>query len=219
MARRKETLEELIDLSGIEENLYAMGHQLVCGVDEVGRGPLAGPVVAAAVILPRGLDLPGIDDSKKLSPEKREDICRRMIDAQIPCAIGIIDSETIDKINILRASLMAMRKAVIELGQQPDCLLVDGIYCIPNLRQTQFAIIGGDARCKSIGAASIVAKVTRDRIMAHYQELYPNFSFAVHKGYPTPQHLAELEEHGPCVIHRRSFGPVAQKIAQYALFE
>ncbi len=219
MARRKEIVEELLDLSGIEESLMEQGYQLVCGVDEVGRGPLAGPVVAAAVILPRALELAGIDDSKKLTPEKREDIYRRMVDAQIPCAIGIIDSETIDKVNILRASLLAMRKAVSELSMAPDCILVDGSYTIPNLHQPQYAIIGGDARCKSIGAASIVAKVTRDRIMARYQELHPQFSFSVHKGYPTPQHLAELEKHGPCAIHRRTFGPVAQKLAQYALFE
>jgi ribonuclease HII len=219
MTKRKDQLVELIDLSGIEENLYSMGHALVCGVDEVGRGPLAGPVVAAAVILPRGVEIPGIDDSKKLTPEKREQICQLIMDAQIPCAVGIIDAETIDKVNILRASLIAMRKAVSELSQTPDCLLVDGTYCIPNLKQTQFAIIGGDARVKSIGAASIIAKVTRDRIMARYQELYPQFSFAVHKGYPTPQHLAELEEHGPCAIHRRSFGPVMRRIEQYALFE
>lgn len=219
MAKQKDQLVELIDLSGLEENLYGMGHRAICGVDEVGRGPLAGPVVAAAVILPRGVELPGIDDSKKLTHDKRAKICQLIFEAEIPCAIGIIDSKTIDEVNILRASLLAMRKAVSELGQTPDCLLVDGTYCIPNLKQAQYAIIGGDARVKSIGAASIVAKVTRDRIMEKYQDLYPQFSFSVHKGYPTPQHLAELEEHGPCAIHRRSFGPVQRRIEQYALFE
>lgn len=219
MAKQKEQLVELIDLSGLEESLSGMGHQAICGVDEVGRGPLAGPVVAAAVILPKGIEIPGIDDSKKLTHEKREKICRLIFEAEIPCAIGIIDNKTIDEVNILRASLLAMRKAVSELAKTPDCLLVDGSYCIPNLKQPQYAIIGGDARVKSIGAASIVAKVTRDRIMAKYQEIYPQFSFSVHKGYPTPQHLAELEEHGPCAIHRRSFAPVMRRIEQYALFE
>lgn len=205
------------NLGDLEENLYAKGHTAVCGVDEVGRGPLAGPVVAAAVVIPRGIVIPGVNDSKKLSSRQRDEVFAEIIERGIPCAIGIIDHETIDKVNILRASLMAMRKAVVDLNPAPDVLLVDGSFGIPNLPQAQFAIVGGDARCRSIGAASIVAKVTRDRIMDRYQELYPSFTFSVHKGYPTPAHLEELEQYGPCAIHRKSFKPVAKYLQSYAL--
>jgi ribonuclease HII len=215
-AEHKKYIDSL-DLSGLEEQLYAKGHTGVCGVDEVGRGPLAGPVVAAAVIMPRGLVIEGLDDSKKLTALQREEIFEEIMGLGLICAVGIIDHETIDKVNILRASLMAMRKAVMDLKQAPDFVLVDGSYPIPNIEQAQFAIIGGDARCKSISAASVVAKVSRDRIMDHYQALYPSFSFATHKGYPTPAHLKELEEHGPCDIHRKSFKPVARLVRQYAL--
>jgi ribonuclease HII len=208
----------LIDLSDLEQDLYAKGHTGVCGVDEVGRGPLAGPVVAAAVILPMGIVIPGVNDSKKLSAAQRDEVFAEIVELGLPLAVGIIDHETIDKINILRASLMAMRKAVMELNPAPDVLLIDGSFGIPNLPQAQFAIVSGDARCKSIGAASIIAKVTRDRIMDHYQTLYPDFSFAEHKGYPTPAHLAELEKCGPCAIHRKSFKPVAKYAQSYALF-
>jgi ribonuclease HII len=208
----------LINLSDFEEDLYAKGHTGVCGVDEVGRGPLAGPVVAAAVIIPKGIKIIGVNDSKKLTPDQRDDVFAEIVALGIPCAIGIIDHETIDKINILQASLRAMRKAVMDLSPAPDVLLVDGNFGIPNLAQAQFAIVSGDSRCKSIGAASIVAKVTRDRIMDHYQKLYPAFSFSEHKGYPTPAHLEELEKHGPCAIHRKSFKPVAKYAQSYALF-
>lgn len=206
----------LIDLSHFEEDLYAKGHTGVCGVDEVGRGPLAGPVVAAAVIIPKGVRIAGVNDSKKLSSSQRDEVFAEIAELGIPCAIGIIDHETIDKVNILQASLMAMRKAVMELHPRPDVLLIDGSYSIPNMSQPQFAIVGGDARCLSIGAASIVAKVTRDRIMDEYQRLYPSFSFTEHKGYPTPAHLKELEHFGPCPIHRRSFRPVAECLQTYA---
>ena len=207
-----------LDLSDLEERLYEKGHTAICGVDEVGRGPLAGPVVAAAVIWPKGMEIEGLDDSKKLSASVREEIFEQIVELGLVCSVGIIDHETIDKVNILRASLMAMRKAVMDLKQAPDFLLVDGNYAIPNTQQAQFAIVGGDARCKSIAAASIVAKVSRDRIMDHYEALYPSFSFAVHKGYPTSAHLKELENFGPCEIHRKSFKPVARLIRQYALF-
>lgn len=205
------------DFDHIEQKLTEKGYRCVCGVDEVGRGPLAGPVVAAAVIIPPGITLEGVTDSKKLSPTRREEQFERIVELGLPCAVGVIDNECIDKMNILKASLMAMRKAVMDLKQAPDFVLVDGDYPIPKIGQPQFAIIGGDRRCQSISAASIVAKVTRDRIMDRYQALYPSFSFSQHKGYPTSAHLEELKEHGPCEIHRRSFKPVADLLKEYAL--
>ncbi|RKX24096.1 MAG: ribonuclease HII [Candidatus Zixiibacteriota bacterium] len=205
-------------LDRIEQIVFDRGYSAVCGVDEVGRGPLAGPVVAAAVILPAGVVIDGVDDSKKLSSHRREQVFDEIARLGIPCAVGIIDHETIDRVNILKASLLAMRKAVMDLKQAPDIVLVDGNAGIPNISQPQFSIVGGDRRCKSIAAASIVAKVTRDRIMDNYEALYPSFSFAKHKGYPTPAHLRELREHGPCEIHRRTFRPVADLVQQYALF-
>ena len=201
----------------IEQMLYDKGMEHICGVDEVGRGPLAGPVVAAAVIMPSDCHIEGLADSKKLTANRRERIFEKIVELELPCAIGIIDNECIDRINILKASLMAMRKAVTELKQSPDFVLVDGIFTIPKIDQPQYAIVKGDQHCPSISAASIMAKVTRDRIMDKYQVLYPSFSFAQHKGYPTKQHIAELREHGPTDIHRKSFKPVAEVINQYAL--
>ncbi len=211
------TEEAVPDFDHIEQMLAEKGYRAVCGVDEVGRGPLAGPVVAAAVIIPPEVDLEGIDDSKKLSSARREQWFERIVELGLPCAVGIIDNEGIDKMNILKASLMAMRKALMDLKQSPDFVLVDGDYPVPRIDQPQYAIIGGDRRCRCIGAASVIAKVTRDRIMDRYQALYPSFSFSQHKGYPTPAHLQELREHGPCEIHRRSFKPVAELLEEYAL--
>lgn len=207
-----------IDFTQMEAMLAEKGYQSICGVDEVGRGPLAGPVVAAAVIIPPGVAISGIDDSKKLSPHRREELFDEIVGRGLPCAVGVIDNESIDSINILQASLMAMRKAVMDLKAAPDFVLVDGKFAIPNISQPQCAIVGGDRHCQTIAAASIVAKVTRDRIMDRYQALYPSFSFAQHKGYPTPAHLHELSEHGPTEIHRRSFKPVADLVSDYVLF-
>ena len=198
--------------------LYSRGLRRICGVDEAGRGPLAGPVVAAAVVLSPEIEIEGLADSKKLSPARRDEVFRRIIDLGLPCAVGIIDHKTIDTINILQASLRAMRKAVMDLDPKPDVVLVDGNALIPNLAQPQYAVVGGDRRCRAISAASVIAKVTRDRIMNRYQELYPCFSFATHKGYPTAEHIAELRRHGPCDIHRLTFRPVAELVNQYALF-
>jgi len=202
----------------IERMMYAKGFEAVCGVDEAGRGPLAGPVVAAAVILPAECSIDGLNDSKKLSSARRDELFDDIVQAGFPCAVGIVDHETIDRVNILKASLIAMRKAIMELKTAPDVVLVDGNRPINGISQPQFTIVKGDSRCKSIAAASIVAKVTRDRIMERYQALFPSFSFATHKGYPTAVHIAELKEHGPCDIHRRSFRPVAEITEQYALF-
>jgi ribonuclease HII len=204
--------EMLPDLTRVEKSLFEKGYKLIAGVDEAGRGPLAGPVVAAAVAMPCGLKIDGIADSKKLSRRRREELFDLIINSEALCAVGVIDNITIDKVNILRASLMAMRKAVISLAAKPEFILVDGPYTIPNVEIPQFAIVGGDALCDSISAASIIAKVTRDRIMDKYQELYPDFSFSIHRGYPTPQHLEELRIFGPTEIHRKTFRPVEEII-------
>lgn len=212
-----DTVKRVIKPVQVEQMLTDKGYRAICGVDEVGRGPLAGPVVAAAVILPYEIEIYGLDDSKKLTATRREEIFDEIIQRELVCAIGIIDNETIDQINIHKASLMAMRKAVIDLSQKPEFVLVDGNHTIPNIPQPQYAIIGGDASCKAISAASIIAKVTRDKIMERYETIYPDFSFAQHKGYPTPSHLNELRLHGPCDIHRRSFKPVADLVEEYVL--
>lgn len=201
----------------IEQMLYGKGYRALCGVDEVGRGPLAGPVVAAAVIVPPGVQIEGIDDSKRLTAIRREELFEEIARLELKCAVGVIDNAEIDRLNIHKASLMAMRKALQALDQRPDFVIVDGNFAIPNVDQPQFAVVGGDRRCQSVAAASVVAKVTRDRIMIRYQELYPSFSFARHKGYPTPLHLDELQRHGPCDIHRKTFRPVTELMEQYAL--
>lgn len=202
-----------------ESGLFERGFDRVCGVDEAGRGPLAGPVVAAAVILPDGYELEGLNDSKKLSASQRETVFQQIISSNLICAVGVIQHGDIDRINIHKASLMAMRKAVTELSEAPDVVLVDGKFTVPKLTVPQYAVVGGDRYCRAIAAASIVAKVTRDQIMDRYQEMYPQFSFAHHKGYPTPLHLKELREHGPTEIHRKSYRPVADLLdEQYALF-
>ena len=202
----------------LEQMLTDKGYQAICGVDEVGRGPLAGPVVAAAVIMPPEIEIAGLTDSKKLSPLQRERIFEMIVDLGLTCAVGVIDHECIDRINILKASLMAMRKAVMELDESPDIILVDGNYPIPNIDKPQFAVVGGDQQCPAISAASVVAKITRDRIMDKYEALFPSFRFSKHKGYPTAEHMEELREHGPSDIHRRSFKPVAELVNNYALF-
>ncbi|HKK21803.1 MAG TPA: ribonuclease HII [candidate division Zixibacteria bacterium] len=206
------------EIGHLEAMLADQGYGAICGVDEAGRGPLAGPVVAAAVILPPEISIIGCTDSKKLTPEAREKVFDEIVHLGLVCAVGVVDSQSIDQMNILRASLMAMRKAVMELSNTPDVILVDGNYPIPRIPQPQYAIISGDSRCQSIAAASVVAKVTRDRIMDKYDQLYPNFSFGKHKGYPTADHLEELKKHGPCDIHRKSFKPVAELLESYALF-
>lgn len=201
----------------IERMMFEKGYSSLCGVDEAGRGPLAGPVVAAAVVVPQNFDIAGLDDSKKLTAEKRYEIFEKIVEMELPCSIGIVDHQTIDQVNILKASLIAMRKAIRDLKTPPELVLVDGNHPVPGLRQPQFAIVGGDHRCRCIAAASVVAKVTRDRIMERYEELYPMFSFGTHKGYPTAAHLEELRKHGPCNIHRRSYRPVAELAEQYVL--
>ncbi len=216
LARIRQMTLDMLD--HIEQSMYEKGYHVLCGVDEAGRGPLAGPVVAAAVVVPAEAVIEDLDDSKKLSPKRREMVFEQIIQLGLPCAVGVIDHETIDRVNIHKASLIAMRKAVMDLKISPDMVLVDGNATIPNLSQPQLTIVGGDRCCRSIAAASVIAKVTRDRIMDRYQALHPEFSFSVHKGYPTTAHRQELAQHGPCAIHRRSFKPVADLIREYDLF-
>ena len=193
-----------------EDDLRARGLPLVAGVDEAGRGPLAGPVVAAAVILPEGFRHALLNDSKQLTERRRDSIFAEiMASSEIRWAFAIVESDEIDRLNILRATHEAMRRAVAKLDPQPQHVLIDGLPVRP-FPLPQTALVGGDARSFSIAAASIIAKVTRDRIMVGMCAKYPGYDFARHKGYGTPQHLAALQQHGPCPIHRRSFLPVRQ---------
>ena len=176
----------------------------ICGIDEVGRGPLAGPVVAGAVILPKDCDILYINDSKKLSAAKREELYDVIMEKAVAVGIGMVGPERIDEINILQATYEAMREAISKLGDAPDILLNDAVT-IPGVAIRQVPIIKGDAKSISIGAASIVAKVTRDRLMVEYDKLMPGYGFAANKGYGSAEHIAALKKYGPTPIHRRSF--------------
>ncbi len=182
---------------------------VVCGVDEAGRGPLAGPVVAAAVILCLDFVTDGLDDSKCLTPAQREVQRLRIIESPCVWGIGVVEPDEIDRINILQATFLAMRQAVAALCVQPGLVLVDGHLRVPGLTCTQRPIIGGDASEPAIAAASILAKTYRDGLMRKYAEEYPGYGFEKHKGYPTPEHVANLFRLGPCPIHRKSFYPVS----------
>lgn len=176
----------------------------ICGIDEVGRGPLAGPVVAAAVILPKDIDIYYLNDSKQLSEKKREQLYDEIMEKAIAVGIGFADEDCIDEINILQADYVAMRKALAELSVTPDILLNDAVK-IPEVTIPQESIIKGDAKSVSIAAASIVAKVTRDRFMIEMDKKYPGYDFASNKGYGSAKHIAAIKEIGPCKIHRRTF--------------
>lgn len=191
-----------------EKVFWHQGMNLVAGVDEVGRGPLAGPVVAAAVIFPQDISLTQITDSKKLTPQKREEQFDLIFENALDVGIAEVDPGVIDKLNILNASLKAMQEAISRLKNRPDLVLVDGNQKIPNLRIPQITIIKGDNLSLSVAAASIIAKVTRDRLMQAHHKKYPIFFFNQNKGYATKSHIRALREHGPCEIHRRSFRSV-----------
>ena len=194
----------MLSLLEIEETRRAAGYEWICGVDEAGRGPLAGPVCAAAVILPRGLDIAGLDDSKKLSDRRRRELYDVITGAAAAYAIALVDQERIDEINILQATFRAMEEAVAKLSPQPDLALVDGNR-EPVLSMPCETIVGGDGKCASIAAASILAKVPRARLMEELDRQYPEYGFAVHKGYGTRRHYEALRQYGPCPIHRQSF--------------
>ena len=201
--------EPNMDLFAEEKSFYSSGITRLAGVDEVGRGCLAGPVFAAAVILPQELRISDLNDSKKLPPEVRERVSAEVLEKALAWSIVSVPVEEIDRLNILWASMKAMRLAVEGLKMLPELLLVDGNR-VTDLQLPQRAMVAGDGRCASIAAASVIAKVARDRWMAEQENIYPQFRFSRHKGYGTPQHLEELRRHGPTPLHRKTFAPVAQ---------
>lgn len=186
------------------EKKYYENYEYICGIDEAGRGPLAGPVVAGAVILPKGLKIPYLNDSKQLSAKRREELFDIIMEKALAVGVGAASPERIDEINILQATYEAMRQAVAELKVKPQILLNDAVY-IPELNLPQEKIIKGDAKSLSIAAASVIAKVTRDRMMVAYDEIFPEYGFAKHKGYGAKAHIEKIQSIGPCPIHRRSF--------------
>ncbi|MCE5239719.1 ribonuclease HII [bacterium] len=192
----------------LELEAWSRGLRYVAGVDEVGRGPLAGPVVAAAVIFPPDVHIPHVTDSKLLRPEEREELAERIRAEALAWGVGLVPAPLIDAINILRATHVAMREAIRSLDPAPEMLLVDG-RALPDIEFPQVHVIGGDRRSFVIAAASILAKTHRDRIMEHLDALYPQYGFAGHKGYASAEHLRAIGEHGPCPAHRLSFSPFA----------
>ncbi len=197
------------DLLFFERSAYQDGACRVAGLDEAGRGPLAGPVVAAAVVFPEGLLIPGVTDSKQVAEGRRERLYDEIIAASAAYGIGIVDERTIDEVNILEASIIAMERALECISPLPDHLLIDGNFTLPRVSIPQRPIVKGDCLSHSIAAASILAKVTRDRLMRELHERYPQYNFPKHKGYGTKEHLELLLRHGPCDVHRKSFQPVA----------
>ena len=189
-----------------EKELYKAGYQTIAGIDEVGRGPLAGPVVAAAVILPPGCKIKGLNDSKKIPKKKHQEIYQAVLDKALAVGIGLIDNEVIDQVNIYEATKLAMKEALSKLSLKPDYLLIDAMKLDIDIPQE--SIIKGDANSLSIAAASIVAKVTRDKLMADYDKEFPGYDFAQNAGYGTKSHLQGLERHGVTPIHRKTFEPV-----------
>ncbi len=187
-----------------EERLYAAGYRAICGIDEAGRGPLAGPVVAAAVILPQDCSLPGLRDSKKISPRKREHFFEKISQTARSIGVGIVDHEMIDDINILQATYLAMQRGLEALHIPADYLLIDALK-LSKVKLPQEGIIHGDDLSLSIAAASVIAKVTRDRLMLAYHERFPQYGFDRHKGYGTREHLQHIKNFGPCPIHRTTF--------------
>ena len=213
IAKRKRDIQKLIDederlekMLAYEKECYASGMELIAGVDEVGRGPLAGPVVAAAVILPKACKIPGLNDSKKIPKSKHKEIYEAVLQNAIAIGIGIKDNHVIDQVNIYEATKLAMMEAIGQLDPQPQHLLIDAMKL--DLPISQTSIIKGDANSLSIAAASIVAKVTRDQMMEEFDKEYPGYDFTQNAGYGTAKHLAGLDKLGVTPIHRRSFEPV-----------
>ena len=203
--RRQKYLDELARTENLKKYEKEYDNYLyICGIDEVGRGPLAGPVVAGAVILPKDCDILYINDSKKLSAAKREELYDEIMEKAVSVGLGLVSPERIDEINILQATYEAMREAISKLNPQPDLLLNDAVT-IPGVSMKQVPIIKGDAKSISIGAASIIAKVTRDRLMEEYDHMFPEYGFASNKGYGSAEHIKAIKEFGPTPIHRKSF--------------
>ena len=206
---KEEELKRLTDLKRYEENLYKEGLKYICGIDEAGRGPLAGPVVVGAAVMPRDSMLEFVNDSKKVTAKRRDKLYDEIKDTAIAYGIGIIPQEEIDELNILNATKKGLHTAlgeVIErLKAKPDIVIVDALREIDTFGITYESIIKGDATCYSISCASILAKVTRDRIMQEWDKIYPEYGFAKHKGYGTKEHIEAIKKYGPCPIHRKSF--------------
>ena len=202
---KEKELERLTNLKHIEEEMHNQGINYICGIDEAGRGPLAGPVVVAAAIMPRNSMIEGVNDSKKVSEKKREALYELITNEAIAWGVGIIDQKEIDRINILNATKEGLTTAVKSLQIKPDRIIVDALNGIDTLGIPYTSIIKGDAKCYSIAAASIIAKVTRDRIMRQWDEIYPMYGFEKHKGYGTAAHIAAIKEYGLCPLHRLSF--------------
>lgn len=206
--KKKADLEKEMDrfarLCRYETDAYRNGYKMIAGVDEAGRGPLAGPVVAAAVILPEGVFIKGLNDSKKLSPQKRDILFDSIVKKAVAYGVGIVDEKCIDEINILNATKKAMSIAIGRLNPQPDLLLVDAVR-LDNAGIDQLSLIKGDAQSISIAAASIIAKVTRDRMITEMGRLYPQYGFEKHKGYGTKEHIDAIKKYGICPIHRVSY--------------
>lgn len=197
--------ERLKELKKDEEKLHSNGVKLIAGIDEAGRGPLAGPVVVGIAIMPENSMIEGVNDSKKVSEKKREKLYDLITQEAIVWNVGIADQNEIDEINILNATKLALTRAIEGLKIKPDLILVDALTNINTLGIPYKSIIKGDAKEYSIAAASILAKVTRDRMMREYDEIYPQYGFSGHKGYGTAKHIAAIKEYGPCILHRKSF--------------
>ena len=195
----------LKELKRQEDELRNRGFNMICGIDEAGRGPLAGPVVVASVIMPANSMIEGVNDSKKISEKKREKLYDQILEEAISYGVGIVGQDEIDEINILNATKKGLTMSLKELTVKPDLIIVDALTHIDTMGIPYESIIKGDAKCYSIAAASIVAKVTRDRIMRQWDEIYPQYGFINHKGYGTAKHIQALKEYGPCPIHRKSF--------------
>lgn len=202
---KEKELERLIELKKKEKDLYNRGFTKICGIDEAGRGPLAGPVVIAGVIMPQDSMIEWVNDSKKVTEKRREILYDKILDEAISYSVAIIGHDVIDEINILSATKQGVTQVVEGLDVKPDLILVDALTHINTKGIPYESIIKGDATCYNIAAASIIAKVTRDRIMRQWDEIYPQYGFLAHKGYGTAKHIAAIKEYGPCPIHRRSF--------------
>lgn len=202
---KEKELERLTNLKEHEKQLHQKGFKYICGIDEAGRGPLAGPVVIAAVIMPEDSMIEGVNDSKKVSEKKRELLYEQILEEAVSYGVAIIGQDEVDDINILNATKKGLTMSLKELTVKPDLILVDALEHIDTLGIPYESIIKGDAKAYSIAAASIIAKVTRDRIMREWGNVYPQYGFEVHKGYGTAKHISAIKEYGLCPIHRKSF--------------
>lgn len=202
---KEKELLRLQEIRKIEEDIYSQGTEYICGIDEAGRGPLAGPVVVASVIMPKDSMIEGVNDSKKISEKKRERLYDEIIENAISYSVGIVDQKEIDRVNILNATKAGLTECIKGLKVKPEIILVDALTGIDTCGIPYHSIVKGDAKSYSIAAASIIAKVTRDRIMRQWHDVYPEYNFIQHKGYGTAAHIAAIKEHGLCPLHRLSF--------------